>query len=308
MKLPPIAFRPRLYRIGLVFLFAVSAGEAQEVISGTERLDSDRPEAWAMNYVTSVTLLAAFGVPRSRELGSVELGGELDWIPQLSDAQRRVGFNGTKEEDLNKAPVFGRPRVTLGLPGRFALTLSYLPPITIFGVKPNLFAFALERPLYESDSWNFGIRLYGQVGDVEGAFTCSAEVARFSPGSPQNPYGCGAKSHDKSSQSYGGLEFSGAYRIEQAGGLTPYLAVAGNFLDTEVRVNAETFGVADRRRLTSETWTFSLSAGLSYPVDDRLSLSIGMFYSPLRVTRPPANSSYDDGLVNVRALIAYRMW
>ena len=28
----------------------------------------------------------------------------------LSAAQRRVGFDGTKEEDLNKAPLFARPR------------------------------------------------------------------------------------------------------------------------------------------------------------------------------------------------------
>jgi len=259
-----------------------------------------------MNYFTSVTLLAGLSVPHSREFGAIEGGAELDWIPQLSPAQRQVGFNGTKEEDLNKAPIFARPRVTFGLPGRFALTLSYLPPIRIFGVKPNLLAFALERPLYESDPWTLGVRMYGQIGDVEGAITCPAEVAKYPPGSPENLYGCENKSADKSTQRYAGLEFSGAYRIEQLGGLTPYIAVAGNFLDTEVRVNARTFGVLDHSHLVAETWTFSLSAGFAYPLVDKLTLSVGMFYSPLWVTRPPATSTENDPLINVRALLTYQ--
>ena len=303
--------RRRPLLIGLVCLFfSAASGQilAQTVIDGTEHLSSDRPEAWAMNYYTSVTLLAGLSVPRSREFGSIEVGAELDWVPQLSDAQRRVGFDGTKEEDLNKAPVFGRLRVTIGLPGRFALTLSYLPPIRIFGVKPNLLAFALERPLYESDPWTIGMRMYGQIGDVEGAFTCPGDVVKYPPGSPQNLYGCEKKSADKSTQAYGGLEFSGAYRIEQAGGLTPYIAVAGNFLDTEVRVNAQTYGVLDHRHLAAQTWTFSLSAGFAYPLADKLKLSVGMFYSPLWVTRPPATTSENDGLVNVRALLSYQLW
>ncbi|CAL1240916.1 hypothetical protein [Candidatus Methylocalor cossyra] len=287
-------------------VLAAGAAPADTVIDGTEHLASDRPEAWGMNYVTSITLFTGLGVPRSREFGDLELGAELGWVPALSEEQRRIGFNGTKVEDLNKAPLFGRPRLTLGLPGRFALTLSYLPPIRVFGVKPNLFAFALERPLYEAGPWTFGARLYGQIGEVEGAFTCPGKVAKFPPGSAENLYGCQGASADRSSQRYAGLELSGAYRIAALGGLTPYLAVAGNLLDTQVQVRAQTFGVPDRRRLVAQTWTFSLSAGLVYPVDDRLSLSVGLFYSPLWVTRPPASSSDNDGLFNVRALVSYR--
>jgi hypothetical protein len=296
-----------VYLICLLITFPGAHALAQTVIRDTEFLDSDRPEAWAMNYVTSATLLSGFGAPRTRIPGSIEVGAELDWIPQLSSAQQRVGFNGTKEEDLNKAPIFGRPRVTIGLPWRFALTLSYVPPIRIFGVKPNLFAFALERPLYERDSWTIGMRMYGQIGNVEGAFTCPGDVVQFSPGSPGNIYGCEKKSADKSSQHYAGLELSGAYRIDRLRGLTPYITVAGNYLDTQVRVNAQTFGNFDRTRLEAETWTFSATAGVTYPLTNRLMLSVGMFYSPLWVTRPPATSSQNDPLLNVRALLTYQL-
>jgi hypothetical protein len=273
----------------------------------TEQLDTDRPEAWALNYFTSVALLAGLGAPRSREPGSVEIGFELDWIPKINKAKRRVGFNGLKEEDLNKAPIFARPRLSVGLPWRFSLIMSYLPPIELFGVEPNLFAFALERSLYEHNPWTVGLRAYGQLGEVEGAFTCPSDVAKFPPGLPQNPFGCQKESSDIATLRYGGVELSGAYRIERASGLTPYLAVAGNFFDTRFQVDALTFGLRDRRRLTAGTWTFSASAGIVHPLTERFSLSVGLFYSPLWVTRPPATSSRNDALLNVRALLTFHL-
>jgi hypothetical protein len=278
----------------------------QNVVKTTEDLNSDRPEAWALNYFTSISLMAGFGAPYSREPGSVEGGIEVDWIPELSKSQRRVGFNGLKEEDLNQAPIFIRPHLTLGLPGRFAVTVSYLPPIRIFGLEPSLFALALERPIYEHKPWTFGARLYGQLGDVNGAFTCPTDVAKFPPGSPQNPFGCEKKSSDTATLRYVGLELSGSYRIAQAGGLTPYLAVAGNFLDTRFQVDARTFGFHDRSVREAGTWTFSASTGVIYPLTERLSLNVSLFYSPLWVIRPPATSSENDALFNTRAMLTYR--
>lgn len=296
-----------MYVASLLIVLPSSQALAQVVIQNTEFLHSNRPEAWAMNYVTSITLLSGLSVPRSRAPGSIEVGAEMDWIPQLSASQQRIAFNGTHEVDVTKAPIFARPRITFGLPWRFALTLSYVPPIRVFGVKPNLFAFALERPLVERDPWTIGMRMYGQIGDVEGAITCPSDVVKFPPGSAENFFGCEKKSADRLSQHSAGLELSGSYRIERLRGLTPYIAVAGNFLDTRVQVNALTFGILDRNRLEAETWTFSTSAGIAYPLTNRLMLSVGMFYSPLWVTRPPATSSQNDGLLNVRALVTYQL-
>lgn len=296
-----------MYAASLLIILPGGQALAQVVIQDTEFLHSNRPEAWAMNYVTSITLLSGLSVPRSRVPGSIEVGAELDWIPQLSASQQRIAFNGTHEVDVTKAPIFARPRITLGLPWRFALTLSYVPPIRVFGVKPNLFAFALERPLFERDPWTIGMRMYGQIGDVEGAITCPSDVVKFPPGSSENFFGCEKKSADRLSQHSAGLELSGSYRIERLRGLTPYIAVAGNFLDTRVQVNALTFGILDRNRLEAETWTFSTSAGIAYPMTNRLMLSVGMFYSPLWVTRPPAATSQNDGLLNVRALVTYQL-
>ena len=61
-----------------------------------------------MFYFTAVSLFSGLGTPRSREPGSIEVGFELGAIPYLDQDQRRVGFDGTTEEDLNKSPIFAR--------------------------------------------------------------------------------------------------------------------------------------------------------------------------------------------------------
>src|SRR5262245_56464000 len=241
----------------------------------TEHLASDRPESWAMNYFTSLTLMTGLGPPRDRERWSIEPGLELGWIPELTTRQRRVGFDGTKVEDLNKSPIFARLQVTIGLPWSTALTLAYVPPIPVFGVTPNLFAMALARPLYEGTRWTAGVRVYGQVGHVDGAFTCSEEAARSRAGSPQNPLGCTDESSDTATQRYAGLELTGAYHMEHPRGLTPYVAVAGNVLWPQFQVDAmEIGGFHDRRRLVEDTTaTFAVSGGFVFPLSDRLRLN-----------------------------------
>jgi hypothetical protein len=150
-----------------------------------------------------------------------------------------------------------------------------------------------------------GLRAYRQVGTVDGAFTCSKDMTKFPPGAPQNPLGCEKESNDSVTENYGGLELSGSYRIERLRGLTPYLAVAGNYLSTKFQVRALTSGFRDRTRIVADTWTFSASAGVSYPLTDRLILSGGLFYSPLWVIRPPGTSSQNDLLFNVRSQITF---
>lgn len=278
---------------------------AQERIERTENLDSGRPEAWAMNYFTSVTLMSALGVPHSREPGSMDIALEVDRIPQLSESERRIGFNGIKEEDLNKSPVFVRPRVTIGLPWRSALILSYVPPIRVHGLKPRIATVALERPLYEQGGTTFGVRLYGQLGTVHGSFTCPEEVTRHPPGSPGNEYGCDTPSDDKAYHHYAGIELSGAWRIDRLDGLTPYLAVGVNYLNPKVEVHAQVYGYEDRTRLDADTWTCSIAAGFILPLAPRFTLSAGVFYSPLEVTRGPSASTTNDPLINFRTLLTW---
>jgi hypothetical protein len=129
------------------------AALAQNVVKTIEALYSDRPEACAVIYFASVTRMAGSGGPQSRKPGSLKGGIEMNWIPTLSKSQRRVGFNGLK--DSNKALILIRPHLSLGLPGRVVVTVSYLSSIEIFELEPRLFVTSLERPLYEREPWTF---------------------------------------------------------------------------------------------------------------------------------------------------------
>src|SRR6266508_3758070 len=83
-----------------------------------EDLAMDRPEAWALNWFTSVGVPTGTNIPRPIRAGSVWLSLEAGWVPSLSLHQRMVGFNGTKEEALNQVPVFSRLNLLVGLPWR----------------------------------------------------------------------------------------------------------------------------------------------------------------------------------------------
>src|SRR5664280_1223561 len=92
-------------RIAQVISAAMILGAASRLAaqSPVEHLDFDRPEAWALKYFSAVSTFTGFGPPVARKPGSVDFGLEGGWIPHLSNSQRRVGFDGTALEDLNKS-------------------------------------------------------------------------------------------------------------------------------------------------------------------------------------------------------------
>lgn len=285
---------------------AAAQAAAQDFIAPHEELAFDRPEAWALNYFASVSLLTGFGPPEAREPGSLEASLELSWIPRLDAEQRTVGFGGRKEEDLNQAPVFVRPRLTVGLPARFALTVAYVPPIEVFGIESNLLALAVERPLWAGERWRLGGRIYGQIGTAEGAFTCTEDDAAAGDDFTRNPFGCEAPSADEATLRYAGLELSAAYRLDALGGLTPHVAAAVNHFDNRFQVNARTFGIRDRTLLLVDGAAYALTAGVTAPVGADFRLAAELFYTPLEVTRR-GQAKETDPLFNARLLFTYRL-
>ena len=282
-----------------IVLIAAAGSSSAQVLDDVEELDWDRPEAWAMKFFSSVSLLTGLGPPRAREPWSLEIGLELDTIPHLDEDQRRVGFGGAKVEDLNRLPVFGRPRLTIGLPSKLSLDVAWVPPIELRGVKSNLFSLALERPVYATGPWTLGVRVYGQLGTVKGDLTCSEEDASSPPGSPGNIWGCEAPSKDELTLNYLGAAFTGGYRYQKT---DFHWGLAANYMDMEFQVNALTFGIIDRTLLLADGWTWSLNGGASWSLGGRTSLAVELFYSPLSVVRPPSTTTKNDPLLNLRTM------
>lgn len=299
-----ICSRLMLALVLITLVMAPGTVRAQTVINFVDDLDFDRPEAWAMKYFTSLALLTGLGAPRTLEPGSIEIGFEGGYIPSLSDDEQRVGFNGTKLEDLNRSSVFGRGRVTFGLPQSFSLTLGWAPPVDVGGIEPNLFSVAIGRPLIEKETWRLGLRLFGQVGTLEGDITCPEDVAA-SNDPAINPFGCLEASNDEVTQDYAGLEVSAAWQTSPR--FEPHVAVALNYLDMENQVDARYLTFLDRSLLRADGYTWSVTAGLTWKVGDKLRLAGEVFYSPLDIVRPPRTSSRNEELLNVRTMLSYRI-
>lgn len=296
----------KLLLISILTASLATAADAQFVFDSVETIDFDRAEAWAMKYVTSAALQTGFGVPRALEPGSIELGFEAGWLPSLSEDERRVGFNGTKVEDINRSSIFARPRLLVGLPAKLSLELGYVPPIELDGVEPNLLSLALGRPIHESNRLRLGLRLTALQGTVEGDIVCSADEAAAGSDPALNPFLCEAPSEDELEISVYGLELSAALRIPGSS-LEPYASLAYNEMDLEFQIDARWAGIIDRtlQRTDGDTWHATL--GVQYSGWQRSSLAFELFYTPLDVVRPPATGSRTGELFNARVLYRFKI-
>lgn len=283
-----------------------AAAQMQMVMPAAEQLPLTRPESWVLAHFDAATLLSGLPTPSAKPW-SVAAGLELGWLPPLDATQRRVGFNGMEEEDLNKSPVMPRIRVTIGLPARFSAIVGFTPPVTMFGVKASLLAVGLERPVVERTRWTLGLRGYGQLGSVRGDYTCPANVVAFEPGSPGNTGGCNAPSSDVATLRYVGGEASVEYRPQGAGRLSPHAALGLSYMDLGFQVDALTFGFADHTSYLSHGTVFSASGGVNYRLSSRFTLGVDAFYAPLAVRRGAGRPVENDGLFNIRAMVVYRI-
>lgn len=281
-------------------LTLASAALAQPVVDRGGRLEPERPEAWAMAYMSASTLFTAPGVVKRREPYSVWARADLAHIPRLSQEQRRVGFNGTKLEDLNKSPVFGRLSLGIALPAGFQAELGWTPPVEIDGARPrHLFGLAVSRNLFESGRWSGSARLFHQRGRVVGDFTCDDDTAGFPPGSPRNPYGCREPSSDTFRIDQTGLEL-GLARSYLDDRLQGFLSATYTRMSPRTRVRARTFDVIDRSLLKTRVDVPTITLGAGYRPAANWRLTAALAWSMLDVRRPPDPAVRSDDLFSLR--------
>ena len=295
--------------VPLVSLLCGPAAAQVEVFDPVQDLDFDDPEAWAMKFFTSVSLLTGLGPVDDRGVGEVTLGLELLSVPHLDREQRTVGFGGFKEEDLNRSPVWARLRGEVGLGGGWGLVVGWAPPVEVDGIEADLWSLALEKSLWRGDRWSLGLRAYGQAGEAQGDLTCTEGGDElFPPASPENPFGCEGPSSDSITMEYLGAELVASYDPSPADGRTPELhaGVSVNHLDMEFQVDARTFGFLDRSLLRADGDTIALTFGATWQTGLRGRLGGEIFYSPLDVRRRPEGVESDD-LLHLRLIWRWRI-
>jgi hypothetical protein len=284
------------------FLSASPLAGAQAVVESDRHVATDTPEAWAMRYFAGTTLMTSLGETAVLRPWRWSVAADLGNIPGLSDAQRRVGFGGVKDEDLNKSPVFGRLRLALGLPDGWLAELGYTPPLEIDGARPrNVVALALGRRVLETDAITLSLRAVGQVGRVTGDITCPADVVTATDPSG-NPFGCRAPSNDTFTTNHCGVDSTlgwgaGNWRLHAGAGIVRTRLA--------VQVDALVDSINDRSRLTSNGLLAWFTAGARYAIDARWSVAGELLYVPLDVRRPPDNRRESDPLAGVRLQVRY---
>jgi hypothetical protein len=302
-KVSPKAMALALSAVALCAFTSVTPIAAQEVDNTRSHVPFDQPDAWAMAYVTSASLLTGFGQTPDLAIGDWMVSAEIGHIPKLSRAEQFVGLNGSKFEDLNKSPVFGRGRVWVGLPWGLVGELAYTPPLEIKGAKPqNLFAIGFGKRWIDEPKWSLSTRVHGQHGNAVGDVTCPASIAG-NTSLQVNPFRCLAPSKDVIQMNYYGAELTATYgapeslwRAHGSLGFARY--------EPQVNIRAEQSGYSNRTILTAAGVRPYFAAGLTRRTASPWEFSGEVLYVPLNIRRPGKNVS-SEPFWSLRGMIRY---
>lgn len=163
------------------------------VTSAQCRPSAGSNESRLLAFYSVPTAFSPMGAPEYLTSGAVKIGAEIAPIPKPDRSIRQTGACFTsKDENTDLAPVFGRPRITVGLPFGFAVTVSYLPPITIASATPNLGSVAIsEVQEFRLGPWidrsAIMLRAHSTFGSIKGPITCPrTSLQQTNPSAPCN--------------------------------------------------------------------------------------------------------------------------
>lgn len=268
---------------------------------GDEEVAFDRPEAWAMRYFSAAGLMQGSVPPDRLARGQFALGFDVANVPYLSESERTVGFNGTKEENMNKAPLIARPLVHYGITDRISVSGSYVPPIEVFDrLKTHLAGLFLNVQLLETKRLLLGLRAGGQWSEAEGDFTCAEEIAGIMD--PEvNPFGCVEPSSDTFTSRTATIETWLDYRLGTKLPASLFFSVAYTYADLEFEVDALwQGGFRDQRLLMTDGDIWSYSGGVKVSLSERIHATLALVHVPLDVRRPPNFSVRSSSLTHFR--------
>jgi hypothetical protein len=164
-------------RFGIVIAVGLCALQQHE--AGAQcRVSSESNEGKLLAFYTAPIVFSMATSPEVIGPGSIRVGAEGEYIPKPNATIEQTGACFTqKSEHTSLSPVFGRPRITVGLPFGFAVEAAYLPPVTIARAKPNLFNFGVSHAHHfatgpVSTGTNLMLRIHGTFGNVQGPITC----------------------------------------------------------------------------------------------------------------------------------------
>ncbi|HET7566334.1 MAG TPA: hypothetical protein VFJ96_15130 [Gemmatimonadaceae bacterium] len=162
------------------------AGLAAQQAAAQCRPPANSNEAKLLAFYEDPLAFSLATQPEIVPAGSVRIGAELSPIPTPDPSLEQTSDCFTsKTEHTRLAPVFARPRVSVGLPAGFVVEASYLPPVTIADAQPDLGSMALSRsqllPIRPAGvPLLLTLRAHATIGRVRGSITCAASSLQLS--------------------------------------------------------------------------------------------------------------------------------
>jgi hypothetical protein len=293
---------PVWFGLALLGLLCFEAGaQALPVSHGDQRVADDSGEAWAMRHVGAATLMTGMGPLPTLAPGAWALGADLAQVPHLDPDQQRVGLGGSKQEDLNKSPVFGRARLWLGLPAGLVAEIGYTPPLQIDGTRAeDLVAVSVGRRWLIGARYGLSLRAHGQHGAARGDITCPAQVVAGT--AEDNPFRCSRRSDDRIALNHYGLE---ATADAAWGRWTPHLSLGWLHYEPRVAVNAELTEYIERIRLLNSASLRYLAFGVGTDLRRGWRLGAELLYVPLDVRRAPRFERRNDDFLGLRLALRW---
>ena len=215
-------------------------------------------------------------------------GFEVVPIPRPDAAIEQTSFcYEGKRENTRLAPVFGRPRIAVGLPVGFALEASFVPPVKMWDAEPLLASMAISNarvlPFAPGRSrLTLLLRAQGTVGRVRGPITCPS--SGLQTGDPNSPCFGSEPSRDTfHPYMFGG---DGALSLATADGKWSVYAGGGvSWLRPRFQVGfTDGVGTTDSTRISVDLTRGALFGGVSARVWRVMRLSAQVYSVPADAT------------------------
>ncbi len=253
------------------------------------KVSSASNEGKLLAFYTAPIAFSMATAPTVTPAGFIRFGAEGEYVPKPDPALEQTGACFTqKSEDTSLSPVFGRPRITIGIPAGFTIELAYLPPVTIARATPNLLSFAVAQATH----WSFGprrgttimLRGHGTFGTVKGAITCPGGSLQLTdPASPC--YGTEESDDTFHPDMFGGEIAAAINPVSRSVAL--YAGVGANRIDPRFQVGfTDANGNVDRTevQLNSPLTRATVFGGLTAIVREVFDIGIQIYSVPSDAT------------------------
>jgi hypothetical protein len=266
-------------------------------VSAQCRVSSESNEGKLLAFYTAPIAFSMATAPVVMTAGSVRIGAEGEYVPKPNPELEQTGACFTqKSEQTSLSPVFGRPRITIGVPLGFTVELAYLPPVTIARAKPNLFSFAVAQTTHFSFGPATGttimLRGHGTFGNVKGAITCPAgSLQQTSPTLPC--YGTEPSNDTFHPDMFGGEVAAGITPMSR--GISLYAGVGANRIDPHFRVGfTDANGAVDETEveLNSAVTRATVFGGITAVVREVFDIGLQIYSVPADATLFKINGGF----------------